>query len=205
MNILKKSSLAVVTAVVMATFLFFSCSKDSDNTSSNNPPVGVWEVNGWAIYKIKSNGTFVWYTYDLGSYYSGTGTWTLDNTKTQMTLIDDDGAHVYIVQSMDQNTIVLVNMTTAEVDTFRKKEDKISQIEGKWKCVECQLVDPNIGGPMDPDFGGELTFSASTDVYVDNHIYPWYEVESFYGNQLVLKGDYEIYPKRYFRYTYEKQ
>jgi hypothetical protein len=205
---MKKFISATVVMMALSFFFLSSCGKDSDkdNQTTPAPPVGVWQLGDTHICKFKSNGTYVRMWYDLGEYGEVTGTWSLDNSKTQMTMTEDYETTLWLVQSMDNNSMTLVHSNTAYVLTFSKANDRTGEIVGNWKCVKAELIDPNIGREY-PDYDWTISFTKDGDyVYVGNHIYPFLEVVSFNGsNRLVLKGEYEIWPKRYMEYTFEKK
>ncbi len=134
---------------VAAAIFAVSCSKDKDNDSSSdtnkdNPPVGIWKVDGGNyLYKISSNGTFVafigWDDGRWSSYESvKSGTWALDASETSLSFTSGGTSSVYVVQSMSENTIVLLSLSSGDVMTFLKVNNdySLNDFAGTWKCTK---------------------------------------------------------------------
>lgn len=205
--IMKKYITAMMAMIAMSMMLLSSCGKESESSTPAEPPVGVWKLGDTHICKFRANGTYIRMWYDLGEFGEVTGIWKLDPSKTQMTMIEDYETTLWLVQSMDENSFTLVNTNTAYAVTYIKAEDKTDQIVGTWKCTKARVVDAVNGSRDYSDTGWTLSVEKDGDiVYVGDYIFPRHEVLEYWGgNRLVVRGYYEIYPRRYEEYTLEKQ
>lgn len=172
---MKKFNTIVTIFIVSAIML--GCSKDgSDSTSETkeNPPVGYWQVNGNEYYFISSNGTYTaawWY----GQTYLGNikqkvfnnsegGMWSLDATGATLSFEHGGRSTVYVVQSMGENMMVLLNMDDGSTSTFKKVANNASKLKGKWKVTRWACKVATSGAAGDGESGvaeGEFEFNEN--------------------------------------------
>ena len=144
--LMKKTALFIISALSL---IFMSCSKDNNDSQAEektNPPVGTWSANEdgtKSFFNIYSNGTYI------AAYYDGnndnykrvhtveTGYWNIDKTATTISFAKTGGsATIYSIQTMNENLIILLNMTSGTTLSFQKRTDdrKASDFVGKWTC-----------------------------------------------------------------------
>lgn len=144
----KKTILVILSAM---TLTIMSCGKDNNDSQAvenTEPPVGTWSANESgtkSFFDINSDGTYLVAYYDGNNdnykrmYTVETGYWNLDNTKTTISFAKTGGsASVYAIQTMNENVMVFLDLSSGATLSFQKRTDNYdaSDFVGDWTCTK---------------------------------------------------------------------